>query len=95
MNTALLERDTEASLGPCGGRGVIFDQRTSAFASLRIVAAGRPADIIARRGGDEPIRPQPIHPRAYDGRAERFWRWFTVAWLAAGYVLTGVAYFLG
>jgi len=32
---------------------------------------------------------------ASDSRIEVLWRWFIVAWLAAGYVLTGVAYFLG
>ena len=38
---------------------------------------------------------RPVYPKPYDSRTESFWRWFAVAWLAAGYVVTGVAYFLG
>jgi long-chain acyl-CoA synthetase len=57
----------------------------------------RPAAAIEPVATSEPAVEQdaPARTSAPYGDGEALWRWFVVAWLAAGYVLTGVAYFLG
>src|SRR5271165_998548 len=102
MTTTLLERPTRVT----PARGVIAPSllKSAEQGGATAIRVGEdpywslpPAGRYLTDPGDPPPAPEPAPPRSLGhGRAsEGLWRWFVVASLAAGYVLTGVAYFLG
>ena len=101
MSTTVLDRPTRVT----PSRGVIAPSLLKSFeqgagAAIRVGEDPFWSLPPAARYLNEPAPapqtpPAPIRPRVPSGRGEQLWRWFVVAWLAAGYVLTGVAYFLG
>ncbi|HLZ81998.1 MAG TPA: AMP-binding protein [Caulobacteraceae bacterium] len=83
---------------PKGASGKILRRSLQRPGGRRGESSGRPVGRLFgrwRRGPDGQLvcTPEPKRARAWE--FEGVWCWFAVAWLAAGYVLTGVAYFLG